>query len=92
MQLENKKIKVIAEAYDVSEEKVSSILDAYMALTLNNILVHKEDTTMFGIMTVNREEKKLEIIENSDYIDDIFSGNVSPEIFKRFLILGNNKI
>lgn len=92
MQLEQKKIKTIAKAYGIDEEKVQSILDAYMALTLNDIIVHGQDSTVFGIMELNRESKKLEIVDNSDYIDDIFSGHVSQEIFKRFLILGENKI
>lgn len=92
MQLEDKKIKTIAKAYDLSEDVVKSILDAYMALTLYNIVAYKNDMTMFGEMRLDKENKILQIIENSDYIDNIFSGNVSPDIFKRFLILGNTKV
>lgn len=92
MQLENKKIKTIANAFEVPEDVVKSILDAYMALTLNNILVNKDDQTMFGVMELDRENKMLKIVDNTDYIDDIFTGNVSPEIFKRFLLFGNNKV
>ena len=50
MQLEEKKIKTIANAFELSEDLVKSILDSYMALTLNNILVHNDDQTMFGVM------------------------------------------
>lgn len=92
MQLEDKKIKTIAKAYDLSEDVIKSILDAYMALTLYNIVAYKNDMTMFGEMRLDKENKILQIIENSDYIDNIFSGNVSPDIFKRFLILGNTKV
>lgn len=92
MQLEQKKIKLIAKAYNLPEDVIQSILDAYMALTLNNIIKYTNDDTMLGTVILNREKKKLEIIENTDYIDDILSGNVSPEIFKRFLILGENKV
>lgn len=92
MQLEEKKVKTIANAFEVSEDLVKSILDAYMALTLNNILVNKDDQTMFGVMKLDRQNKMLQIIDNTDYIDNIFTGNVSPEIFKRFLLFGNNKI
>ena len=92
MKLEAKKIKTIAQAYNIPEEVVKSIFDAYMALTLNNIIKYNNDDTMFGVMSLDRENKKLKIIDNTDYIDDILSGNVSPEIFKRFLILGENKI
>ena len=92
MKLEAKKIKIISQAFNVPEEKVLSMFDAYMALTLNNIIKYNNDDTMFGVMTLNKEKKKLELIENTDYIDDILSGHVSPEVFKRFLILGENKI
>ncbi len=92
MQLEDKKVKTIASAFEVSEDLVKSILDAYMALTLNNILVNKDDQTMFGVMKLDRQNKMLQIVDNTDYIDNIFTGNVSPEIFKRFLLFGNNKI
>ena len=92
MQLEEKKIKTIANAFELSEDLVKSILDSYMALTLNNILVHNDDQTMFGVIQIDRENKMLKIVDNTQYIDDIFTGNVSPEIFKRFLLFGKNKI
>lgn len=92
MLLEDKKIKTIAKAYNVTEDVVRSILDAYMALSLYNIITYKNDMTMFGEMSLDYENKMLKIIENSDYIDNIFSGNVSSEIFDRFLTLGNTKI
>lgn len=92
MQLENKKIKFISESFGVSEDLVKSILDSYMAMSLYNMNSYKVDDTIFGVMKINKEKKMLEIIDNTDYIDNIFTGKISFEIIKRYLMFSENKI
>lgn len=92
MQLEEKKIKIIAQSFGIEEDLVKSILDSYMALTLYNILTYVEDDTTFGVMSLDKENRKLKIIDNSEYINKIFNGNVDADVLKRFIMLGNNNI
>lgn len=92
MDLENKKIKTISSAMNLSEDIIKTVLDSYLALTLYNIHSNKSDDTIFGELELDYDNHRLKIIGNSIKSNEVFNGNISTDTLKRFLLLGNYNI
>lgn len=92
MNLEKKKIKVLSKCFNIPQDKVSCLLDAYLALTLYNIQSNGSDDTILGEVEIDREHHQLKVIDNTDKINQILNGNVDLETFKQFILLGDFNI
>lgn len=86
-----RKVKILADIYNISEDKMRSIIETYFALSLYNMLLYKKDNSIFGEMQLNKNFE-LEVVKQSPEFDNIAKGKLSPEDLLRYISNGTKII